>query len=165
MYLWGRGVTHDLAEATKWFRKEAEQGDAAAESRLGLTLHFMMHDQTEALKWFRKAAEQGDAIGQSCLGEAYAKGDGVPQDYVEAVKLFRQAAEQGDSGGQYNLGVAYRDTQGVPQDYVLAHMWFNLAAARGYQIAQQERDRLAEKMTPTQIAEAQRLAREWKPTK
>jgi hypothetical protein len=42
-------------------------------------------------------------------------------------------------------------------------MWYNLAAARGHKIGRKNRDLLAEKMTPEQIAEARRLAREWKP--
>jgi TPR repeat protein len=59
--------------------------------------------------------------------------------------------------------VTYANGAGVPQDYVLAHMWFNLAARQGYPSAEDHRDTLAKKMTPAQIAEAQRLAREWKP--
>jgi len=58
----------------------------------------------------------------------------------------------------------------VPQDYVQAHMWFDLAVARfpASETARREkaaggRDLVAEKMTAAQIAEAQRLAREWKP--
>ena len=58
------------------------------------------------------------------------------------------------------------DGEGVPQDYVRAHMWLNLAAAQDksqYHFAAKARDELAAKMTPAQIAEAQRLAREWTP--
>ena len=54
---------------------------------------------------------------------------------------------------------------GVPQDYVQAHMWSNLAASRLIGAIRdsliQSRDRVADLMTPDQIAEAQRLAREW----
>ncbi len=57
----------------------------------------------------------------------------------------------------------YAKGQGVPQDYVLAHMWFNLAGAQGDKKARKDRDLAASHMTPDQIAEAQRLAREWKP--
>jgi len=57
----------------------------------------------------------------------------------------------------------YVDGYGVPQDYIQAHMWFNLAGANGVAFAVQQRDMVARKMTPGQIAEAQRLAREWKP--
>jgi clan AA aspartic protease (TIGR02281 family) len=55
----------------------------------------------------------------------------------------------------------YASGQGVPQDYVTAHMWLNLAAARGYKDAAQNRDNIAAQMTPAQIAEAQKLGREW----
>jgi uncharacterized protein len=58
----------------------------------------------------------------------------------------------------------YAKGQGVPQDYVSAHMWYSLAAAEGLTDAAKERDTVAAQMTPAQIAEAQRLAREWKAT-
>jgi hypothetical protein len=61
------------------------------------------------------------------------------------------------------MGEMYRDGHGVPQDFILAHMWLNLATAQGNPEAEKMRDELAERMTPSQIAEAQRLAREWKP--
>ena len=59
----------------------------------------------------------------------------------------------------------YDNGQGVPQDYVQAHMWFNLAAAQGNKLATKNRDRIARRMTPTQLAEAQRLALAWRPRK
>ena len=114
-----------------------------------------------------KAAEQGDR-GQFSLG--IYKGRGVPQDYAAAVSWFRKAADQGYATAQYNLGIMYDPGQGVPQDYVQAYMWFNLAARatmrptrRAAIDAVRNRDRVAAKMTPAQIAEAQKLAREWKP--
>ncbi len=57
----------------------------------------------------------------------------------------------------------YKNCQGVTQDYVQAHMWFNLAGAQGNKKATKNRDIVAGLMTPARIAEAQRLAREWKP--
>ena len=60
----------------------------------------------------------------------------------------------------------YEDGEDIPQDYVKAHMWYNVAAslkrainAREYLV--EKRDHLAKNMTRTQVAEAQRLAREW----
>jgi hypothetical protein len=76
---------------------------------------------------------------------------------------FRLAADQGDYLAQYDLGIMYVDGHGAPQDYVRAHMWFNLSAAQGLEIAAQIRNKIAEMTTPAQIAEAQRLAREWRP--
>ena len=100
----------------------------------------------------------------------YATGEGVPQDNTEAVRWFRQAAEQGDATAQVALGLMYDQGEGVPQDYVQAHKWVNLAASRFSSaerelrdMAVQARNRVASKMTPAQIAEAQRLAREWQP--
>jgi uncharacterized protein len=84
-------------------------------------------------------------------------------DYAAAVSWYRKAAEQGNAKAQFHLGVMYFNDLGVPQDYVLAHMWFSLAIARGYDDAIFNRDVTAAKMTPAQIAEAQKLAREWKP--
>jgi TPR repeat protein len=72
-------------------------------------------------------------------------------------------ADQGGTQAQYNLGLMYSKGKGVPQDYVSAHMWFSLAAARGDQNAKENRDIAARVMTPAQIAQAQKLAREWKP--
>jgi hypothetical protein len=95
----------------------------------------------------------------------FAKGQGVPQKYPEAVKWYTRAADQGFADAQFNLGSLYYEGQAVPQDYVRAHMWFNLSAAQGMQDAATVRDTLARLMTPAQIAEAQKLAREWKPTR
>ena len=66
---------------------------------------------------------------------------------------------------QFGLGYMYKMGQGVPQNYVQAHMWFNMAASKGDEDIREFRDRVAKKMTPAQIAEAQRLAREWRPKK
>ena len=87
------------------------------------------------------------------------------QDDAEAVIWFRLAAAQGHATAQYNLGVMYGAGRGVPQDNVEAHMWLNLAAAR-LSGADRERtvatrDRIAERMTPADLSEAQRRAREW----
>ena len=90
----------------------------------------------------------------------YANGLGVPQDDKTALKWYTLAAEQGDADAQFNLGLMYYNGQGVPQDYVRAHMWFNLSASTGDEDAIENRDIAANKMTPEQIAEAHKLARE-----
>ena len=122
-------------------------------------------DYAEALRLCRPLAEQGDIDAQTAVGNLYYEGWGVEQNYTSAANWFRKAADQGDATGQFSLGWAYEQGEGVLQDYVLAHMWYNLAAAQGAGVAAKNRDRVAAKMTPAQIAEAQRLAREWKPAK
>ncbi len=120
-------------------------------------------DYAESVHLYRHAAEQGHADAQYNLGHMYYWSEGVLQDYAEAVKWYRLAAEQGYPYAQNNLGILYGKGEGVPQDYAQAHMWFNLAAEHGHANAAKQRDIVAKRMTPTQIAEAQKLAREWKP--
>ena len=91
----------------------------------------------------------------------YGNGDGVPRDYVEALRWYRLAAEQEDANAQTNLGEMYANGIGVPKDYIQAHMWLNLASAHEVELARENRDLVAEQMTPADISEAQRLAREW----
>ena len=101
-----------------------------------------------------------------CLGTMYDQGHGVLQDYAEAARWYRKAAEHGYGGAQVLLGTLYEQGNGVPQDYVQAHMWMNLAVSSAEGDDQKDwarmRDYIAGKMTGQQIAEAQRLAREWK---
>lgn len=122
-------------------------------------------DFTTALREFRPLAEQGDAKAQQNLGSMFQAGVGVPQDYAEALKWFRLAAEQGQAIAQMGLGFMYFKGQGVPQNIVTAHVWFNLAGAQVTadiaKGASEARDMVAEEMTSAQIAEAQKLAREW----
>jgi len=72
----------------------------------------------------------------------------------------RNKAVQGEPEAQNNLGVMYGLGQGVLQDYVRAHMWFNVVAANGYKDSAKNRDQAASKMTPQQLEQAQRMARE-----
>lgn len=124
-------------------------------------------DRETTYRLYRQAAEQGDAAAQALVGGMYLVGEGVPRDFAEAAKWYRKAAEQGNADAQYDLGVMYADGQGVPRDYVFAYMLFDLAAtsfeaANSRDIAAKDRDVVASKATPAQIAEARRLAREWK---
>ena len=86
------------------------------------------------------------------------------RDYQTAVRLIRPLAEQGNAHAQYNLGVLYDNGLGVPLDKVRAYVWFTLSAAQGREGAATFRDLIARRMTPAQIAEAQKFEREWKPT-
>ena len=124
---------------------------------------YVRGDNETAVRLLRPLAEQGDTRAQYHLGTLYYTGKGVPQDYAEALKWFRLSADQGNPDGQGALGSMHYMGRGVPQDYVLAHMWFNLSAARGG--SAERRDSILHQMTREQIAEAQKLAREWKPGK
>ncbi|MBX9825573.1 MAG: sel1 repeat family protein [Xanthobacteraceae bacterium] len=155
-------------------RPLAEAGDARAQSILGLA-HYrgrggVPQDLDEAARWFRQAADQGDATAQFYLGLMYAEGRGVPQSYTEAAKWYRLAAERGEAPAQYNLALLLSKGEVGAADHVSAYFWFNLAAARfpsgdpRRAAAVAQRDLMAGKMAPGEIAIAQRWAREWKPT-
>jgi TPR repeat protein len=167
-YANGLRVPKDDVEATRWFRMAAEQGNMFAQNALGA--HYaagigVSEDDAEAVQWWLLAAEQGLALAEFNLGLKYDSGEGVPQDHAEAARWFRLAAEQGHLGAQEFLGAKYWIGMGVVQDYVQSHMWLHLAASRltgeDREKAVEAGDSVALLMTPAQIAEAQRLAREW----
>ena len=117
-------------------------------------------DHQEAFKWFLRAAKQGDVNSQVSVAQMYEDGDSVPQDYVQAVNWYKKAAEHvPDRGGagvaRSSLGFLYMEGHGVPQDYRTAYMYFALSNSKG------NMQWAAEKMTSSQIAEAQRSAKEW----
>jgi TPR repeat protein len=120
----------------------------------------VVRDYAEAMRWYKLAAAQGESHAQYNLGGMYSNGRGVVQDYAEAMRWYKSAAARGHADAQFNLGFMYSDGRGVVQDYVRAHMWFNLAAAKGDADSVKQRTIVAKKMTPQQIAEAQKLARE-----
>ena len=182
MYASGRGVTKDEFEAAKWFRKASEQGDAKAQYFLGFmnaSGRGVTKDEKEAVHWFRKAAEQGyaeavnwlrkaseqgDAEAQYALGFIYISGRGVTKDKKQAIYWCREAAKRGNTKAQSNLGVQYSMGAGVAKDYVESYKWRLLAAAQGSETAKLAAPALEINMTREQIAEGQKLAREFKPT-
>jgi methionine-S-sulfoxide reductase len=173
LYRLGNGVPRNDAAAAKWYRLAANKGYAAAQTNLGAMYargQGVRQDYADALKWFHLAADHGDLDAQFNIGGMYDHGQGVPRDYAEAAKWYRLAAEQGYVYAQNSLGIMYAEGQAVMQDYVQAYMWFSLAASRirasnteGRDLLIKNRDGVAAKMTPAQIAEAQRLVDEWKP--
>jgi S1-C subfamily serine protease len=110
----------------------------------------------------KAAAEKGDAKAQYNLGVCYANGTGVEHDSVEAVKWFFKAAEQGDAKAQFKLGYSYLKEIGIGRDYVQAYKWFRLSSIRGNDLAKAYLPILERAMTRDQIAEAERLTREFK---
>jgi TPR repeat protein len=123
--------------------------------------------QTPAdIEALRVKANAGDADAQRDLGPMYYLGEVVPLGNRQAISWFRKAAKQGDADAQWSLGHAYYNGQGVSQDYVETYKWLNLAASGASAENQTRyaefRDARAKEMTPAQIAEAQKLAREWR---
>ncbi len=191
LYRQGHGIERNEAEAVKWFRLAADRGGLVAAQNnladsyvLGLGV---AQDFAEAFKWYRIAADQSSAYAENVLGVAYEHGFQVAQDEAEAFRWYRRAANKiYDRPGntwihspQYNIAAMYASGRGTAQDYVRALMWFKLAIAFGdikppaplgiklvdtsKYTALEQRDRLMALMTGAQIAEAEKLANEWRP--
>ena len=103
------------------------------------------------------------SVAQSNLGVRYMTGDGVKKDYDSGVQWLRIAANALDPDAQYHLGIAYDNGFGVRRDPVAALMWVQLAAAQNHELAQSEEKAMMERMSPRQIANAQQMARDWRP--
>jgi len=118
-------------------------------------------DHARAASWFRKAAELGHPQAQVNLAMMHMEGEGVPANNAEALKWFTQAAEQGDTEGQIALGMMYALGRGVETDLVQANKWIFIAAEQGNKDALTARTQLTAKLTPEQLAESIKLAKEW----
>ena len=161
------GGKGELDRAVASYKKAAALGDANGQATLGLLYargEGVVRDFAAATMWLRRAAEKSHADAQLLLGLMHYDGKGVPLDYRQAMKWFQLAAGQGNAIAQFSLGLMYGKGEGVTQDYVQAHLWFNLAAEQGDTDAAEFCDSVAAKMTRDQITEAQRLAREWRPS-
>jgi len=168
----GEYFPRDFTEALKWFRLAAEQGNPEKQWILGGVLLSRGEKEVddlpytlEALKWLRISADKGFLESQKLLATTLDD-DSRVEDIIESAKWRGKAAYQGDAGMQYLQGLAYRmGTKGVPRDDVLAYMWFSLSAASGYKGTFDNLIDLEVRMIPQQIAQAQELARNWKPKK
>ena len=168
----GQGVRQDYVEAVKWYRKAADQGDASACFNLGL-----MYSNGQGTAGLRRGGEVvSKGGGSGGCARPVQSGPNVRIGTKRAAgprrggELVPEGGGSGDASAQFNLGLMYGMGQGVPKDYVLSHMWFTLTPSR-FSASEQERrdmagsnrDIAASKMTPAQVAEAEKLAREWKP--
>ena len=100
MYAGGQGVSRDYAEAVKWFRLAAQQGNVEAQYDLGVMYtqgQGVPQDYAQSVKWFRLAAQQGFAKAQFNLGAMYNNGTGVSKDYVRAHLWFDISAASGNT--------------------------------------------------------------------
>lgn len=167
---YGKG---DYAAALSLLRPLAERGDAGAQYSLGIMYRNgkgVPQGLGDAIKWYRRAADQGNPFAQYNLGVMYDEGRGVAQSDTEAMAWYRKAANLGDARALYNLGVMYEKGQGIAPNSAQAYMWYSLAAFRFQGTDEQararslrSRDHVATKMSPEQLAAAQKMTREWRP--
>ncbi|MEK7780452.1 MAG: tetratricopeptide repeat-containing serine protease family protein [Verrucomicrobiota bacterium] len=180
----GDGVPKNSVKAIEIYKRLYEAGwqygaamlAKSYEEAVGIqeNLKQAKHWKRIEFKRAKEAAEEGHADSQTIIAEYYSIGYGVPEDDHEAVRWLHLAAVQGHPAAYFNLGECYENGKGVPQDFIEAHKYYNLAASPSgplklfefrydKAVASARRNALARQMTPEQTAEAQRLAREFKP--
>jgi len=156
------------ADAEKWFRLAAAQGDADAQFWLGKAYQrgwFGGLDDREAFQWLTKAATQGLPNAQFSLGQMYEDGEGVPENDSLAASWYRKAADHSPAyvGGVWEAEVQltnmYRD--GRLKDKVQAYMWFAIVRSSVDPSSDEDMKQVARHMTRAQIVQAQSLAKDW----
>lgn len=165
IYKEGQGVQQSDTSARKWLRSAAAAGNMKAHTYLG-AINYIGDDlganYLKALNWFLPAAEQGDDTAQHWIGRILSHGgDGIAQDLKESAKWYLKSAEKGNKTAQHTLSGLYFEGKGVPQDYPAAYMWINLLASEGDANATEVRKELLNLLSKEQVAEGQRLTREW----
>ena len=100
----------------------------------------------------------GKAYSHMKMGDDYAIGRGVTQDYEEAVICYRLAAKKDQPAAQWKLGFMYSKGMGVPKDKVKARMWFSIAARNWSQYGSIFEKDIENSMTPEQISKSEHLA-------
>lgn len=174
-YFHGLGVPQDDAKAHDWFSKAAHSDYAPAHSYLawmnaiGLGVEKNIDD---ASSYFYQAQQKYQPLqvtkrnnavttknktnnADKSQQSAQIKVSQAPTDPKKALKWYQEAAQKGDITAQSYLGELYQTGKSVPQNFVEAYAWLNLATSNGSQKALVTRDRLAQKMTDSQIAKAQ----------
>jgi len=166
-YLGRGGVEQDFAEAARWYRRLATQGDARAQTSLGLMyargLGFA-RDMAEARRWWSLAAAQNDAGAQYNLGTLYLDGTTVAPDPAQAHFWFSRAAARGHVLAQTNLGLMYLQGLGVARDPATGVAWLLVASENGEERAQELLKSQTATLEPA-VLDAARAKRKTLPTK
>jgi TPR repeat protein len=167
IYWKGWGVRTDYAEALRYFRKAADLGDTGAMVDLGYMNDYGVGtspDHSIAAEWYRRGAERGDPLAQNNLADLYLRGEGVPQNDNLAFAWFQKAAVQGNTGARIELGFLYANGRGTRKDAETAYAWILAAAIAGDHRGQSYLAALEAQLSPDQITNAKRRAKELQPS-
>ena len=162
-----RGFAQDQAEAYRWYRAAAKNGELEAQVQVAamyLTGTGIRRSPTHAFTWFQRAAERGHPEAAQALGEMYYQGVGTERDYEQAYAWFRQSAEDGDPLAQFRVGRMHREGQGTRQSDFQAYLWLNLAALAEGDLADAaaaERDALEADFSEAEKLGAKLVSREY----
>lgn len=131
----GIGVSRDLAEALKWYRKSADQGLAAGEYAAGLMFALGLgtqQDKSLGSLYLRRSAEHGLPPGQFVWATCLQFGFAGETNLTEALRWHGIAASNNFAPSQYALGSMHDEGDGIPQNHIEAVRLYRLAASQKY---------------------------------
>ncbi len=118
-------------------------------------------DYEKALEKLVPLAEQGHASAQYNLGVMYEWGNGVTQNDSIAIKWYKLSAERSHKDAQNNLGAMYSKGEGTDRDFIEALKWFIISEKNGSEGGRKNIEIVEKRMTPEQVTQARKIAREW----
>lgn len=159
-YLGHDGVGQNFSEAARWYLKLAKQGDARAQTSIGLMYargYGVKQDPEEARKWWTLAAVQDEPGAQFNLGLLYSRG----KDVAQAFRWYHEAAMRGHVQAQHNLGMLYHEGKGTRRDPVSAYYWIAIAARQGDDMARKSLQTVTAGITREQKDATDKRVDEW----
>lgn len=142
IYYAGHGGTRkNYAEAFKWYRKAAIQGNHNGQFSLAIMYELgrgTSRNSGEAEKWFIRSANQGNQYAQTALGIMYER----RKQYKAALKWYVKGAKQKNKTAYYKIGLFYERGYGLAKNRSKAISWYRFSAKRGYQKAKDALRRL-----------------------
>ena len=160
-YLSGLDIEQSTDEALHWFKKAAAKGNALSQNALGSLLS-ASGDYKTANYWFSAAADQGYAVAEYNLGVAYERGLGLAKDFHAAFHWIHESALQGHHDSIVELAYMYKLGGGTPIDDTAAYQWLKVAWLQGDHRTDSDLNEWGAKMTPDQIAAAEKFAKEFR---
>lgn len=125
----GYGVPVDTEKGAAFYLKAAELG--YSKSQFNLASHYSDEGDPRCVGWYEKAFENGEYDAAGKLGEIFAEGKIVPQDYAKAIEWYKAGADKGDDASELRLACEYLSGENTPKDEALALKWMVAAAEAG----------------------------------
>ncbi|HSC93588.1 MAG TPA: protein kinase [Burkholderiales bacterium] len=134
-----------------------------------------LEEQQRAAEAARRAEEERLALAEpsgtappgnrSAQAEQLARGEGAlaRREYERAKEILTPLAEEGNSRAQIRLAEMYAFGQGVKQNTIQSYIWYSLAAYGGNTSAATGRDRMAARLQPAEIKQADRVVESMRP--
>ncbi len=113
-----------------------------------------------ALVWAGDAAAQNAQYASAVQSEFKVASAAYKDGYFGvAMRRWLELARSSNGPAQYNIGLMHFYGQGVKKDPVEAYKWFLLSERNGVEKGRQAMDKLARFLSPLQISDATRRAR------